>query len=287
MAVFAVPHPPSDQSIHPYLSTILDFATQKVLATASVRVYCAVFNKPHLNWKYSELKGILVFGRDREVDVVQGRADRGTRTKERYWFKLVDTNIDRVVWVYSIPEVFEYSKDMPFFHYFSGKTRMFGFRFDEDPEAANMYQHVVDRTRRHFFGPLSSRGLTDRPRSRKTKPISPAMISGPQPNSCIHVSHVGISPKGVIEASQNIDPSWTKLIADLQGYGVGPDVVRNNQDFVEGFLAGARSTRDKQASSSPPAAKPLPQTPSAPARPAIIKTDQTKHKIPRKAVKFA
>ena len=112
-----------DKQRHPYLSSVLEPSTQKVIATAAVRVYYAPFINAHLNWSYSNLRGILVFGRDREEGVPppdRGIGKHGLRLKEKYWFRLVDIKTDRVVWMFSVPEVFEYNKDKPFFHYFSG-----------------------------------------------------------------------------------------------------------------------------------------------------------------------
>lgn len=115
-----------DKQRHPYLSSVLQPSTQKVIATAAIRIYYAPFNNPHLNWSYSKLKGILVFGRDR--DATNGPSPpksggHGLRLKKKYWFHLVDMKTDRVVWTFSIPEVFEYTRDKPFFHYFSGAVR--------------------------------------------------------------------------------------------------------------------------------------------------------------------
>lgn len=118
-----------DKQRHPYLSSVLEPSTQKVIATAAVRVYYAPFINSHLNWSYSHLRGILVFGRDRDglppgvPPPDRGTGAHGLRLKEKYWFRLVDIKTDRVVWMFSVPEVFEYNKDKPFFHYFSGTVR--------------------------------------------------------------------------------------------------------------------------------------------------------------------
>ena len=58
------------------------------------------------------------------------------------------------------------------------------------------------------------------------------------------MAHVGISTRGIIESSKNIEPSWSALIADLQGYGAP---AAENKDFVEGFLAGAKSMTEQPA----------------------------------------
>ena len=120
---------PEDKQRHPYLSSVLEPSTQKVIATAAVRVYYAPFINAHLSWTYSNLRGILVFGRDRDdppgaLPPNRGIGAHGLRLKEKYWFRLVDIKTDRVVWMFSVPEVFEYNKDKPFFHYFSGTVRV-------------------------------------------------------------------------------------------------------------------------------------------------------------------
>ncbi|KAI5998899.1 hypothetical protein F5J12DRAFT_784753 [Pisolithus orientalis] len=294
---------PEDKQRHPYLSSVLELNTQKVIATAAVRVYYAPFINPHLNWTYSKLKGILVFGRDREglgslagvpSQLLSPPPDRGgaqghgLRLKEKYWFRLIDVKTDRVVWMFSVPEVFEYCKDKPFFHYFTGTTRMFGFCFDEDEEADVFFKKVADRTRRHFFGafrqrvnstkkqakatnlnPLKSKNKSkslpasaNQPpiRPSTTTPLKPCMISGPSPHSFVHVSHVGISANGGIESSKNVEPAWSALIADLQGYGfesegelvseAGHGGNGANADFMEGFLAGAKAVKDRVVGAS-------------------------------------
>ncbi|KAH7909183.1 hypothetical protein BJ138DRAFT_261222 [Hygrophoropsis aurantiaca] len=239
-----------DKQRDPYLSSVLS-STQKVIATAAVKVYYAPFNNPHINWSYSKLKGILVFGRDRDPScaaALASRAGQSLRVKEKYWFRLVDVKTDRVVWMFSIPEVFEYKKDKPFFHYFSGTSRMFGFCFDEDEEASVFCKKVVDRTRRYFFSSLRTKSTKKEnekvkaPPSQKA-PLKPAMISSPAPHSFVHVSHVGITTKGIVQTAKTIEPAWSTLVTELQGYGISPEVVKENRDFVEGFLAGAQSLR--------------------------------------------
>ncbi|KAG0706595.1 hypothetical protein DFH29DRAFT_133508 [Suillus ampliporus] len=267
-----------DKQRHPYISSVLEPNMQKVVATAAVRVYYAPFNNPHLNWSYSKLKGILVFGRDRDAPhgTPPKRSGHGLRLKEKYWFRLVDMKTDRVVWTFCVPEVFEYTRDKPFFHYFSGTSRMFGLCFDEDEEANVFYKKVSDRTRHHFFQPFLFKSVKkDKKEKQKVppnSPVSPRIISSPAPHSFVHVAHVGISTRGIIESSNNIEPAWSTLIADLQGCGVAPEIVKDNKNFVEGFLGGAKSKTERSA-----AVQHQP-TSTSPAPP------EKKRKIRRKAV---
>ncbi|KAN0094555.1 hypothetical protein V8E55_002842 [Tylopilus felleus] len=274
-----------DKQRHPYLSSVLEPSTQKVIATAAVRVYYAPFINAHLNWTYSNLRGILVFGRDRDAGVPpppgRGMTTHGLRLKEKYWFRLVDIKTDRVVWMFSVPEVFEYNKDKPFFHYFSGTTRMFGFCFDDDSEASVLFKKVVDRTRRHsVFRPFRSNSAkkdTEHAKmpSSRTKPVKTNLISSPAPHSFVHVSHVGVNTRGIIESSKNIEPAWGALIADLQGYGISPEVVGHNLGFIKELVTGV------------PAESPSPSSPesTSPTSPTQVQSSpDTKRKIRRKVL---
>lgn len=81
--------------------------------------------------------------------------------------------------------------------------------------------------------------------------ISTTMISAPTPNSFVHVAHVGINEKGIIETSKDLDPTWTSLINELQGYGITQSICEEQLDFIEGFLAGAKSVDPKASIPSP------------------------------------
>lgn len=72
------------------------------------------------------------------------------------------------------------------------------------------------------------------------------MISSPTPNSFIHVNHVGFGKKGNIIVSDDIEPGWTIMMEELQGYGVTKKMVRDDTDFVDGFMAGVRAASPKE-----------------------------------------
>lgn len=82
-------------------------------------------------------------------------------------------------------------------------------------------------------------------KAAQSSPVNPGIISSPAPHSFVHVAHVGISTRGIIESSKNIEPAWSALIADLQGYGAPAVEIKDNKDFMEGFLAGAKSMTEQ------------------------------------------
>jgi len=231
----------------------------KALAIASARIYHAPFSGREDSWIHSGLKGALVFGRNRLVM----RADRplgvgpGMAFEHKYWFRLIDLTPGKgVIWIHQVPEKFQYRLDKPFFHVFPGKTRMFGFRFDDDLEADKFYKKVMSQLSitalpsRKIKKSASSHSTAPHPKAGLT-PLKPPMISSPTPGTFVHVSHVGYNDKGRVEASDNLEPGWTMILEEMQGvgialdklqeHGVSPKMVAKNKDFVEGFLKGAEA----------------------------------------------
>lgn len=56
------------------------------------------------------------------------------------------------------------------------------------------------------------------------------MISAPAAGTFVHLGHVGFNYKGEIETSDDIEPGWTMMLAELQGYGVTSAVVGGDND---------------------------------------------------------
>jgi neural Wiskott-Aldrich syndrome protein len=69
------------------------------------------------------------------------------------------------------------------------------------------------------------------------------MVSPPSPGTFIHVAHVGVNHRGEIEASDGIEPGWTMMLEELQGYGVPKHIVEPKRDYVEGFVAGVKASK--------------------------------------------
>lgn len=92
----------------------LPLNTYSVLATASARVYHAQ-NLKGSGWCYSRLKGTLVFGKNIMASVPVDAA-------ENHWFRLLDENSGKAVWIFQIPSGLAYQQDRPFFHVFQGRV---------------------------------------------------------------------------------------------------------------------------------------------------------------------
>lgn len=102
-----------------------------------------------------------------------------------------------------------------------------------------------------FVEPQKTRSM----RGRATSTTSPSglsakIISAPTPNSFVHVAHVGVNNKGVIETSRGLDPVWKTVLADLQGYRVSKSIVLDHLDFVEGFWRDVDTVRRRNSEDS-------------------------------------
>ncbi|KAF8964752.1 hypothetical protein BDZ97DRAFT_1659676 [Flammula alnicola] len=218
-----------------------------VLAVAGARVYHSKLNMKDSQWVYSHWKGTLTFGRD--IDTPYSIA-QGASEAEKHWFRLADNETGRTVWMFKFPEHFEYAEDRPFFHVFQGRTRRYGFLFNDDDEATLFGRRVMNQV---FGGqpPKKTRGnrtsTTVRSKSL-TAHISRSMISSPAPQSFKHVAHVGVNEEGVFEASKDLDSAWKTMLADLQGHGVSEAIVMRHSDFVDGFWKGVEAIRMVESS---------------------------------------
>ncbi|KAF8065161.1 hypothetical protein FPV67DRAFT_1419032 [Lyophyllum atratum] len=211
--------------------------TYAVLAVASARVYHAHLSTKIPEWCYSRMRGTLVFGRDNEPhDPLKSRAPAAVDPAS-HWFRLLDETSGKPVWVFKVPTGFAYELDRPFFHAFQGKSRRFGFLFEDDEEAGVLGKKVISQTCPPRTLSLSIRNKS--PSSAASRPICPSMVSLPTPNSFVHVAHVGMNKDGVIEASKGIDPSWKAVLEghSLRDHGRLPPKTAEPEpvSFGEGF----------------------------------------------------
>lgn len=95
----------------------LDLGSYEFIAMASARIYHAQLGAKHGEWCYSRLKGTLVFGMD--LHNTMGL------DAEKFWFRLIDEDTAKVVWIFRFPAGLDYQVDRPFFHVIQGKVRSF------------------------------------------------------------------------------------------------------------------------------------------------------------------
>jgi len=253
---------PQDDSNHRIVLSDLPPNSYKTYGSAEAHVYHKAFEASDREWTKTGHKGTVVFGRERSSggDDMSSIGHGSPVDKEKYWFRLVDRG--RTVWMIKVPSILNYQLDKPFFHVFPGRSRMFGFRFEDDEEAAAFSKKVLDRTSGRNVHPhktptkKTSKSMSI---SSQRGRISTNMISAPTPNSFVHVAHVGINEKGIIETSKDIDPTWTSLINELQGYGITQSICEEQLDFIEGFLAGAKSVDPKVSIPSPKKQETVPE----------------------------
>jgi len=158
---------------------------------------------------------------------VDGGADLAgglrVRDDDDLWFRLVEIDPHqkkpaKVVWRQPVlPASSDYKMLVPFFHAFSGNSRMFGFRFEDDDEAYQFYETVMVRTRaRPLVKPSSGPRSWSKSVRRRTMIFSPAIdqITDPEPGSFQHKAHVGIDERGNMVAEGEVDRRWTDSLSE-------------------------------------------------------------------------
>ncbi|KAJ3882221.1 hypothetical protein F5051DRAFT_436213 [Lentinula edodes] len=89
------------------------------------------------------------------------------------------------------------------------------------------------------FGFLNASAATLAPQAspeHKPRPpmmgLSTSIISLPQTNSFLHIGHIGLGRDGVIECSEGINPSWSKVITELQTHAsLVPEALKRKEFF--------------------------------------------------------
>jgi neural Wiskott-Aldrich syndrome protein len=134
-----------------------------ILASASARVYHAQLRPKNAEWCYSRLRGTLVLGKDSNAVHIEDplRPNNSIVEAESHWFRLLDAESGKPVWMFKFYPGFSYQLDRPFFHVVQGrvscasidsglfvnvvfpKSRKFGFLFDDDDEAGAFARKVT------------------------------------------------------------------------------------------------------------------------------------------------
>ena len=73
------------------------------------------------------------------------------------------------------------------------------------------------------------------------------MVSSPAPGTFVHIAHVGVNERGEIETSDDIEPGWTMMLEELQGYSVPKRAATLDKDFKEGRGASGKESKENQS----------------------------------------
>ncbi|GAA5915075.1 Wiskott-Aldrich syndrome protein [Sporobolomyces salmoneus] len=211
----------------------------KIHAAAIGRIYYA-YPDPS-KWSYSGISGAVVFGWG------QGGG----------WLKVIDLAGTRGnIWQHGIVEDMAYYQDRTFFHTFPSDECMIGIAFSSETEAAELFKKISNR---HKYaskyssssgGGGSSSTIKSPSKSKKKKGgIDKSMIGAPSGFS--HVAHMGFdSEKGF--TSNNIDPSWERLLSQLESQGISRTQILKNETFIRNYVEGSGGPN----AAAPPSAAP-------------------------------
>ncbi|GAA5826668.1 hypothetical protein JCM11251_002846 [Rhodosporidiobolus azoricus] len=225
----------------------------KIHAAAICRIYYA-FPDP-AKWSFSGLSGALVFG---------WGSNGG-------WLKLVDLAGTRgVIWQHGVVEDMAYYQDRTFFHTFPSDDCMIGLAFSSESEASELFKKFSMRHKYAAkFASSSTSTSTSSPNPSKKSSsgkkgkkggaggggIDKSMIGAP--TNFNHVAHMGFSAEEGF-SSRNIDPSWERLLQQLEGQGISRTQILKNEAFIRNFVEGSGGP---SASLPPSAASPAPPLP--------------------------
>ncbi|KAJ3798263.1 hypothetical protein GGU11DRAFT_596123 [Lentinula aff. detonsa] len=272
------------------LPTMLSSSSLRVLAEVTVKLYHAKFSGMEYDWQYFNQRGVVQFcqnqhgGAEGEHFTVEGNNFSPELSEASYWFRLRDETTGRTLWTFSIPEDCIYRIDKPFFHFFNGRSRMWGFLFEKDEDAQafgqlmktqlpspqlesppKVYKSTAkysgrapsirsERSSKSRIGRIrasnaSTSALTPpqgvassfKNQQSMTK-LDPSLISLPQPNSFVHIGHIGLGGDGLVECSEGIDPTWSGVITDLQTHrSFEPDAdVLKHKELINGLRLGIK-----------------------------------------------
>jgi len=203
--------------------SVLPLSSTHIFAMARGQIYHAPFNSASSNeWKPLDLKGAIIFGRDSRTEPDDSSShsdDSDAPQDDDLWFRLVELEGKkgpRVVWRQPVSVISsDYKMLVPFFHVFSGNSRMFGFRFDDDDEASRFHETVMIRTKERplIKSGTPARSWSKNPRRSSTLPIGnlsfPSLrITNPDPASFKHTAHLGLDERGNILVEGEVDKEW-------------------------------------------------------------------------------
>ncbi|KAF5392761.1 hypothetical protein D9757_001034 [Collybiopsis confluens] len=242
---------PSLSILHPMLGSS---SSSQTLAQVPAKLYHAKFSAAEYEWQFFNQRGTILFGQDQTNQAGVGATDPSAEvagltespqtsglSDTTYWFRLRDDSTGKISWMFQLPEDCSYRIDKPFFHFFSGRSRMWGFLFDNDQEglafgelsgitskrapsvrSKKSLKSLLRRNNSSSFTlalpPLPAIATSEERKTRK-EAVTPAMISLPNTQTFVHIGHIGFDGDGAVECSEGIDPSWVTVITDIHLHG--------------------------------------------------------------------
>lgn len=230
--------------------------TNKIQAVAVARLYVAYPDRS--KWTFTGLQGAIVLSND--------------LVGHTYWLKLVDISPASrgVIWDQEIFDTWSYNQDRTFFHTFELEECLAGLSFVDEKEARQFKKKMDEReknaskaTRNTPFGgsshPHQSKhgflgGIFggNRHSSAPTPPESPRhppALSHSRSSS----SNGFAKPPSEFATLEAYDPHWRDNFGNfLTEQGLTDDFIKENQDFIVGFLKEQGGTVPKTSAPPPP-----------------------------------
>ncbi|KAK8089955.1 hypothetical protein PG997_004916 [Apiospora hydei] len=247
--------------------------TNKIQAVAVARLYVAFPNRS--KWTYTGLQGAIVLAND--------------LVGNTYWLKLVDISPSArgVIWDQEIFDIWSYNQDRTFFHTFELEECLAGLSFVDEKEAKQFKKKMDEReknaskaTRNTPFGgsnhaqPAKHGGLFGgifgghRHSSAPSPPESPRNGGGlpppPPAPASTHSRSPSTSANGVHKPASEFatleayDPLWRENFGNfLTEQGLTDEFIKENQEFIVGFLQEQGGEVPKSAPAPPPPPPPV------------------------------
>ncbi|KAK8042166.1 hypothetical protein PG993_006689 [Apiospora rasikravindrae] len=227
--------------------------TNKIQAVAVARLYVAFPNRS--KWTYTGLQGAIVLAND--------------LVGNTYWLKLVDISPSArgVIWDQEIFDIWSYNQDRTFFHTFELEECLAGLSFVDEKEAKQFKKKMDEREKNAMafseasledIGTPPPRVPPESPRNAgglPPPPPAPAPTHSRTPSTSANGVHKPASEFATLEA---YDPLWRENFGNfLTEQGLTDEFIKENQEFIVGFLQEQGGEVPKSAPAPPPPPPPV------------------------------
>ncbi|KAK8139524.1 WH1 domain-containing protein [Apiospora sp. TS-2023a] len=222
--------------------------TNKIQAVAVARLYVAFPNRS--KWTYTGLQGAVVLAND--------------LVGNTYWLKLVDISPSArgVIWDQEIFDIWSYNQDRTFFHTFELEECLAGLSFVDEKEAKQFKKKMDEReknaskaTRNTPFGGSNQA----QPAKHKTAVFRLRLRLPPTHSKTSSTNANGVhKPSSEFATLEAYDPLWRENFGNfLTEQGLTDEFIKENQEFIVGFLQEQGGEVPKSAAAPPPPPPPV------------------------------